>query len=95
VWLVLFVVSFAVLQTTSPSGDGFTRGLNRIASFLTWQGAAFVVSMALALVTRRAAGRGVEKIKLIGYVPLAASVFLIGSFVAIVAYRVLIVPSFT
>jgi hypothetical protein len=92
VWLVLFVVSFAMLQSVEPSGSGFTRGLNRIATFLTWQSAAFAAAMVLAWLTRRAAERGVDKIALAGYLPLAVSVFLVGSFIAIVAYRVFVAP---
>jgi hypothetical protein len=92
VWLVLFVISFVTLQLEAPTGSGFTRGLNRIATFLTWQGAGLAVAMVLAWVTRRATERGVEKIKLAGYLPLAVSVFLVGSFIAIVAYRVFVAP---
>lgn len=92
VWFVLFLVSFVMLQLVEPTDSGFTRGLNRIATFLTWQGAAFAVAMVLAWVTRGAAERGVDKIKLVGYLPLAASVFLVASFIAIVAYRVFVAP---
>jgi hypothetical protein len=92
VWLLLFVISFVTLQVVQPTGDGFTRGLNRIVAFLSWQGAAFVVAMVLAWLTRRAAERGVDRIKLVGYLPLAASVFIVASFIAIVGYRVFIVP---
>jgi hypothetical protein len=91
-WLVLFVVSFVTLQLVEPTGTGFARGLNRIATFLSWQGAALVAAMVLAWVTRRAAERGVDRIKLMGYLPLAASVFIVGSFIAIVAYRVFVAP---
>jgi hypothetical protein len=92
VWAVLFVVSFVMLQVVAPSGEGFTRGLNRIASFLTWQGLAFAVAMVQAWITYGAVKRHVEKIKLVGYVPLAASVFLVGMFIAIMAYRMYVAP---
>jgi hypothetical protein len=92
VWLVLFLISFATLQLVEPTGSGFARGLNRIAAFLTWQGSALVAAMVLAWLTRRATERGVDKIRLVGYLPLAASVFLVGTFIAIVAYRVFVAP---
>jgi uncharacterized membrane protein len=95
VWLALFAASFVLLQLTDPPGDGFTRGLNRLASFMTWQISAFVVAIAAALVTRAAAARGIERIKLVGYVPLAASLFLVASLVAIVAFRVYVEPQLT
>ena len=56
VWLTLFGASFVVLQLTDAAGDGLTRSLNRLASFMTWQISAFVVAIAAALVAR--CGRG-------------------------------------
>jgi hypothetical protein len=95
VWLALFGASFVLLQLAEPAGDGFTRGLNRLASFMTWQISAFVVAIAAAFVTRTAAARGVERIKLVGYAPLAASLFLVASLVAIIAFRVYVEPHFS
>jgi len=92
VWLVLFLLSFVLMQLAEPSGSGFTRGLNRIASFLSWQSAAFVAAMVLAWLTRRAVDRGVANVKLVGYLPLAVSVFLVVSVIAIIAYRVFVAP---
>jgi hypothetical protein len=92
VWLVLFIFSFAVFLTTAPTGDSFTRGLNRITSFLTWQGAAFVIAMVAALATRQGVGAGGKYFKMIGYAPLVVSVFLVAMLVAIIAYTVLIAP---
>ncbi|MEO0467224.1 MAG: hypothetical protein AAF216_11840 [Pseudomonadota bacterium] len=43
IWLVLFGASFAVFALVEPSGDGFTRGANRVMGFLLLQmGAGFV-----------------------------------------------------
>jgi hypothetical protein len=94
VWAVLMVVSLVLSVGAEAEGDGFTRGLNRIASFLTWQAAAFVVAIVAAALTYAAAQRGVERIKLAGYFPLAASVFIVGALVAMIAFRVLVLPAF-
>jgi hypothetical protein len=94
VWLVLFITSFVVLQLTSPTGDGFTRGLNRIVAFMTWQIAALVLAMVGALLTYRFGGGGKHG-KVLGYAPLAFSVLLIGLFVAIIAFRVFVQPLFS
>lgn len=91
VWLLLFVVSFIALRLTAAD-DGFAGGLNRIAAFLTWQGIALVVAAVSAFTARYAAGRGVTNVKLLGYGPLAVSVFLVGSFIAIMAYRFFALP---
>ncbi len=94
VWLTLFVASFAGLGLAESQGSEFAHNLNRLVSFLTWHGSALVVAAISAFVTRQALARGVEKVRLVGFVPLGVSVFLVVSLIAIVAYRVLIVPSF-
>jgi hypothetical protein len=91
-WLVLFVASFVMLQVIDPDNASFNARLNRIASFLTWQGSAFVVAIVLAWLTRGSVERGTPQVKIVGYVPLGTSVFVVGSFIAIMAYRVFLAP---
>ena len=92
VWLVLFVFSFVSLQTTDTGGA--QSGLARVAVFLTWQVIAFVVAMLGAFTTRFAVARGIERVKAFGYVPLALSVFLVVSFIALMAFRIWVAPLF-
>lgn len=94
VWLALFVAAFLNLDFSGRGGDAFVANVERMVSFLTWHGSALVVAAVLALVTRHAVGRGVEKIGLVGFAPLGVSVFLIASLIAIIAYRFLIAPAF-
>ena len=93
IWLVLFLVSFVALE--AGESDDFASNLNRVATFLTWQVLAFVVAAAGAFATRHATARGAQKVKLFGYVPLAVSVFLVASFIAIFGYRFFVVPLFS
>lgn len=93
VWLLLFVVSFVAPQLTG-SDDSTVSGLQRVVAFLTWQAAALVVAAIAAFATRHAAQRGVTGIKLVGYVPLALSVFLVASFIALMGFRFFIAPLF-
>jgi hypothetical protein len=93
VWLVLFAASFIVLQTTESDGSA-TSNLARIAAFLTWQAIAFAVAALGALTARYAASQGIERVKLIGCVPLALSVFLVASFVALMGFRFYVAPLF-
>jgi hypothetical protein len=93
VWLVLFAASFVVLQTTESDGSA-TSNLARIAAFLTWQAMAFAVAALGAFTTRYAAAQGVERVKLVGYVPLALSVFLVASFIALMGFRFYVAPLF-
>lgn len=91
IWLVLFAASFLALRGLESDGD-FASGLNRVVAFLTWQVVAFGVAAAGAFATRHAVARGAQNVKLVGYAPLAVSVFLVASFVAIMAVRFLLVP---
>ena len=88
VWLVLFLASFLSLQTAEQDGAA------RVAVFLTWQVTAFVVAIVGALTARYAVARGVERVKALGYVPLALSVFLVASFIALMAFRIWVAPLF-
>jgi hypothetical protein len=87
VWVLLFAASFLSLQATVDES-----GPARVATFLTWQLIAFVVAAGTAFATRQAAARGIERIKVIGYGPLALSVFLVGSFIALTAFQVFVMP---
>ncbi len=46
VWVAIYGYSLFFLMTTPVSGDGFTRGLNRVTGFLGWQGVAGMVAFA-------------------------------------------------
>ena len=89
--LVLFAVSLFVV-VVAPEGDDYTRQLGRIASFLSWQLGAFVVAAVSAFLAQRAVARGVVGVRLPGYAPFAMSLFVIVSFIGIVAYRMWLQP---
>jgi hypothetical protein len=93
VWLVLFAASFLSLQVVGSDG-GPQSGLARVAAFLTWQLIAFVVATLGAVATRYAVARGIERVKIVGYVPLALSVFLVASFIALIGFRFYVAPMF-
>lgn len=44
-WAGLYAASFIVAHGTAPTGDGFTRGLNRLMVFFQYQIAAAVVAI--------------------------------------------------
>lgn len=52
-WAVAFVYAFAAFFGTAPTGDGFTRGLNRVVAYLGWQGVAGMLALAAFGVGRR------------------------------------------
>ena len=92
-WLVLFLASFVTVSGGEPA-VGATGRLARVAEFLTWQALAFVTASLGAFATRYAVARGVERVKLIGYVPLALSAFLVSAFIALIGFRVYVAPLF-
>ena len=53
VWIILFVVSIAIPVATEKTGDGFTRGINRVTIFFGWQITAFVVSLIVFFMAKR------------------------------------------
>jgi hypothetical protein len=93
IWLLLFVMSFVSLEVTESDGT-YAGDLNRVAGFLTWQVLALGVAAIGAFAARVAVQRGVEGVKVFGYGPLGFSTFIVVSFIAIVAYRVFVVPLF-
>jgi hypothetical protein len=93
VWLVLFLVSFVSLQTTDVD-DSAVGSLGRVAAFLTWQAIAFIVAVLGAVTARFALQRGATGVKAMGYVPLALSVFLVGAFIVLTAFRFYVAPLF-
>lgn len=52
-WVAVFVVSFVLTSGTTPTGDGFTRGLNRVGVLLSWQAVAMAVAVVVWLVGLR------------------------------------------
>lgn len=50
IWAFCFVGGFAHFHLSSPTGDGFTRGANRVMIFLLWQFGAIAPAIA-ALIT--------------------------------------------
>ena len=52
IWAGLFIWSFIGFSATEPTGDGFTRGFNRVSGFLLWQFAAGIVAVPAYMVGR-------------------------------------------
>ena len=46
-WALAFGYAFVAFWITPPEGDGFTRGSNRVLSYLGWQGIAGMIAVAV------------------------------------------------
>lgn len=53
VWLALIGASVYLPTQTQATGDGFTRGTNRIGVFLAWHGVALVGAIVIRAMGRR------------------------------------------
>lgn len=47
IWVAAYVASLWTLFLAEPSGDSFTRGLNRVSGFLGWQALAGLAAIGL------------------------------------------------
>ena len=83
-WAAAWSVSFIAFWITDPTGDSFTRGLNRLMAFLAWQlGAGFLgglVWMAGRGVASSALGRWLPRI------PAILALLLFGALAVTVLY---------
>ncbi len=46
-WVMSFGYAFVSFASLEPTGDSFTRGMNRVTSYLGWQGVAGMVALVL------------------------------------------------
>lgn len=51
-WAATYIMSLWALFMTDPTGDGFTRGLNRLTSFVGWQAFSAFWALNVWLATR-------------------------------------------
>jgi hypothetical protein len=57
IWLAIMGLSVLGFALIEPVGDGFTRGMNRVMTFLGWQVAGLVIAL-LCLFQRARVARG-------------------------------------
>ena len=50
-WALAMVLS-GLAMTEEPTGDGFTRGLNRVSGFVGWQAAGLILALTAWLASR-------------------------------------------
>jgi hypothetical protein len=77
IWVVMMGISVLGFALIEPTGDGFTRGMNRVISFLSWQVAGLVLAL-VCLFLRASVNRG-RPLRWIALVPaLVAGVQILG-----------------
>ncbi len=87
-WALLWAGSFLAFSVTEPTGDSFTRGLNRLGHFAGLQTAAGAAAVMLWLAGRRAFARGTV-LRWLSRVPLLLAALLLGFVMAVIAWAAL------
>ncbi|PKP85389.1 MAG: hypothetical protein CVT80_02835 [Alphaproteobacteria bacterium HGW-Alphaproteobacteria-2] len=90
-WALLWGGSFAAVWLTEPTGDGFTRGLDRLARFAGLQAAAGMTAVPLWLGGRRRFPRGTAP-RWLSRVPLLLAALLLGFVIAVTLWAMLQPP---
>ena len=83
-WALAFAASFLSFVVVEPTGDGFTRGLNRVTSFLGGQIGAGLIGIVLWVV-----GNGLERgtwPRRASRVPVAVFGLLVAAIVGLILY---------
>lgn len=91
VWAAAFAWSFISFSTAAPTGDGFTRGLNRVTGFLGWQGLATILAVAVWITGRGANLTGLQK--WISRTPALMALALVLAVLSLVLWSVFTKPS--
>lgn len=85
-WLLAMVLSVLLPALTPATGDGFTRGLNRVGTFLVWQTVALGVAIVVIVMSRSAADRSGRLFKLAAFGPMSVSGLMVLLFVGVVLW---------
>lgn len=85
-WLALFVLSFVTYSTVEPTGDGFTRGMDRAGAVLAWQAGAMVAAVAAMVFTLRQKGPRGFGVSFAGLAPMVVMVLELIVVVALVIW---------
>ena len=80
-WLAMYAWSFSSFWL-DPTGDGFTRGLNRISTFVGWQFGAGMVGVALFALRNHVAPR----LRKLLWVPVALALGLVALILVVIAW---------
>lgn len=83
-WAVLYAGSVFYLVHTEPTGDGFTRGMNRLTGFLGFQVLAAIPAVVLAVAAGRMGAR--RSLRWLARVPVLQAILLVGAIVFLLAW---------
>ena len=80
-WTGLYLASFVVPAMTAPVDDGFTRGLNRIGLFVSFQAAAGLVALVVTALRPH-----LGPWRFLGLLPIALAGLLLALFIGLIVW---------
>ncbi len=90
-WAVAFLGAFIMWQLEAPNGSSFTRGLNRVATFASWQFGATVLAILAWLIGRKIPND--VWVRRASFVPLIALFLLLLGIMSVVAWAYFFGPT--
>lgn len=87
-WALFWGLSMWTIAFTQPTGDGFTRGLNRVAGFVMWQLAAGVTGVGVWILGRQLPPRSL--LRRASLVPVSMFGLLIAAIAALIIFSMVI-----
>ena len=79
-WLLIWGMSVGVTYLTAPTGDGFTRGMNRLALLAGGQGLAALIGVTTFIISRPLPAS--DRLRRAAWVPLILALLLVAAMVA-------------
>lgn len=84
-WAIIFGMAFIVPRFIEPTGDGFTRGINRLPALLGLHCLGLIIAIFTAGLTVRTRKEIAKWLLFAGFAPLAIDLLLIGLVVVLYA----------
>jgi len=79
-WLLIWGLSVGATYLTAPTGDGFMRGMNRLAILVGGQGVAALLAVFIFVISRPMATG--DRLRRAAWVPLILAMLLVAAMVA-------------
>jgi hypothetical protein len=92
-WAAMFVASYAVPMTMEATGDGFTRGLNRLGYWFWPQAIGFVLAIVVWMVAGARRAHLSNRLVWLARLPLLAAAVQVLIFIVLVVYAMITIPS--
>jgi len=92
IWAIAFFGAFVMWQLEAPTGSSFTRGMNRVFTFIGWQGVAIIFAI-IAWYMGRAVPAG-SVLRRASKAPLIAQFLLMLGIMAVIIWAQYSAPDF-